>query len=78
MDLSDMRKQFRKGAFEAALVAPAPMESNAWIFIVQRTDGKQEHMTIARSDRQKIYKSLDAVRADVERVGFKDVRWMVA
>lgn len=78
VDLSAMRKLYQDGALMAAVVAPAPMERGAWVFMVVRRDGSEAYMTVARSDRQKIYKSLDAVRADAERVGFEEVRLQVA
>jgi hypothetical protein len=73
VDLSAMRKLYQNGALKAATVAPAPMEQGAWILLVDRTDGSQSYMTIARSDRQKIYKSLESVHADAKRVGFSEV-----
>lgn len=73
VDLSAMRKLYRAGALKAATVAPAPMEQGAWVLMVDRIDGSQAYMTIARSDRQKIYKSLESVHADAQRVGFTEV-----
>ena len=78
VDLSAMRKLFEAGALREAIVSPAPMENGAWVLMVERLDGAHEHMTIARSDRQKIYKSLESVRADAARVGFREVRLQVA
>lgn len=78
VDLSAMRKLFEAGALREAIVVPAPMENGAWVLMVERLDGVHEHMTIARSDRQKIYKSLESVRADAARVGFREVRLQVA
>jgi hypothetical protein len=78
VDLSAMRKMFESGALKGAIVAPAPMENGAWVLMVERIDGAHEHMTVARSSRQKIYKSLESVRADAERVGFREVRLQVA
>lgn len=78
LDLSAMRKLFQDGSLVNAVVAPAPMESGSWVFLVTHADGTTDYMTIARSDRQKIYKSLDAVAADAERVGFAEVRLQVA
>ena len=78
VDLSAMRKLYQDGALENAVVAPAPTETGAWVFSVIHTDGTIDTMTIARSTRQKIYKSLDAVAADAERVGFKEVKLEVS
>jgi len=78
VDLSAMRKLFQDGALEAAVAAPAPMEAGSWVFSVTHIDGTIDYMTIARSTRQKIYKSLDAVAADAERIGFMEVRLQVA
>ncbi|WAH62204.1 plasmid replication protein RepB (plasmid) [Pseudomonas silvicola] len=69
-----MRDLFKDGALKAAIVAPAPMQQNAWVLTVERTDGSHEYMTVARSTRHKIYKSLEAVSADVARVGFSEVK----
>ncbi|WP_036993408.1 hypothetical protein [Metapseudomonas furukawaii] len=78
MDLQAMRRLFEVGALSEAIIAPAPMESGAWVLMVERRDGLLEHMTVARTDRQKIYKSLESVRADAERVGFRKVTLQVA
>ena len=74
VDLSGMRKLYKDGALQAAIAAPAPMERGAWVLTVVRTDGSCEYMTIARSTRHKIYKSLDAVQADAAKVGFEEVK----
>lgn len=73
VDLSEMRKLYQNGALKAATVAPVPMVRGAWVLMVIRTDGSEVYMTIARSDRQKIYKSLESVHADAKRVGFSEV-----
>ena len=78
MDLSGMRKLFKDGLLKEAIVAPAAMEREAWVLTVIRTDGSQEYMTIARTTRHKIYKSLDSVHADAKKVGFMEVRTQVA
>ncbi|AUA86869.1 plasmid replication protein RepB [Pseudomonas aeruginosa] len=78
VDLSAMRKLFEVGALREAIVAPAPMEKGSWLLLVSRSDGTKEHLTLARSTRPKIYKSLEHVRADAERVGFREVRLQVA
>lgn len=78
VDLSAMRKLYQEGALMTAFIAPAPMERGAWVLMVVRNDGSQEYMTVARKDRHKIYKSLESVRADVERVGFNEVKLQVA
>lgn len=77
VDLSAMRKLYQDGALKAATVAPAPMEQGAWVLMVLRTDGTQAYMTVARSERQKIYKSLESVHADAKRVGFTEVTTQV-
>lgn len=78
VDLSAMRNLFEGGALKAAIVAPAPMQTDGWVFMVELANGKQETMTVARSTRQKIYKSFEAVRADAERIGFRDLRVQLA
>jgi hypothetical protein len=78
MDLQAMRKLFETGALKEAVISPAPMEKDSWVLMAIRTDGHAEQMTVARSERAKVYKSLDAVRADAARVGFREVRLQVA
>lgn len=72
VDLSAMRNEFKKGALKTAIVTPAPMQTG-WELIVVRTDGTMDYMTVARSDRRKIYKSLEAVALDAKRVGFEEL-----
>lgn len=73
VDLSAMRKLFQEGGLRSAMVVPVPMQLNAWELIAVCKDGSKEHMTIARSDRRKVYKSLKSVYADAARVGFPQV-----
>jgi hypothetical protein len=77
VDLSAMRKLFQDGGLRSAIVVPVPMQQNAWELIAVCTDGSKEHMTVARSDRRKIYKSLESVHADAKRVGFVEVTTQV-
>lgn len=77
VDLSAMRKLFLSGDLKNAIVAPAPMESG-WVLNVVRADGTQDYMTIARSTKHKVYKSLEAVTADLKRVGIEEVKMLVA
>ncbi|MGU9854451.1 plasmid replication protein RepB [Pseudomonas koreensis] len=76
VDLSAMRKLFKDGGLKSAIVTPAPMQSG-WELIVVHTDGTLDYMTVARSDRRKIYKSLESVHADAKRVGFVEVTTQV-
>lgn len=78
VDLSAMRKLFQKGLLKEAIVAPAPMQAEAWVLTVVRTDGSCEYMSIARQERHKIYSSAGAALADARRVGFSEVRAQVA
>ena len=45
---------------------------------VERTDGKQEFVTVARETRNKIYKSLAAAQVDIARIGFREATLLVA
>lgn len=76
MDLSGMRKLYQGGGLKAAIVAPAPRQ-NGWELSVVRIDGTLDYMTIARSDRRKIYKRLESVHLDAKRVGFDEVTTQV-
>jgi len=77
VDLSGMRKLFKDGGLKTAIVVPAPMESGGWLLHVVRTDGTADYMTVARTDRPKIYKSLESVHLDAKRVGFEEVTTQV-
>lgn len=74
MDLSAMRGKFDQGELRAAVAVPVPMSNDSWLLMVVFTNGTNEFMTVARSDRQKVYKSLEAVQADAERVGFAEMK----
>lgn len=76
VDLSAMRKLFKDGGLKSAIVTPAPMQSG-WELIVVHKDGTLDYMTVARSDRRKVYKSLESVHADAKRVGFVEVTTQV-
>lgn len=78
VDLSAMRKLFKDGLLKEAIVAPAPMQREAWVLTVIRSDGSSEYMTIARTTRHKVYKSLDAAHSDAREVGFMEVKTLVA
>lgn len=74
VDLSAMREKFEQGELRAAVAVPAAMTRDAWLLMVVCTNGSQDFMTVARSDRHKVYKSLEAVHADAERVGFAEMK----
>ncbi|WP_241779044.1 plasmid replication protein RepB [Pseudomonas corrugata] len=76
VNLSGMRKLYKEGSLTAAIVAPALLE-NGWVLIVKKKDGTSDHMTIARSPRHKIYKSLESAHLDAMRVGFSEVTTQV-
>lgn len=77
MNLSEMRMLFEAGALQQAILANAPM-GEGFVMLVRRTDGKEEYMTVAKEERHKVYKSLEAARADAKRIGFKEVLLQVA
>jgi len=78
VDLSGMRELYRKGALKAAFIARAPMEQAGWVLLVDRDDGSKDYMAVARKERYKIYMSLEAVHADLARVGFEKAELLVA
>ncbi|MFA0921418.1 hypothetical protein ALP73_01132 [Pseudomonas coronafaciens pv. garcae] len=78
VDLSGMRKLYSKGSLRGAFIAPAPMKPGGWILLVDHNDGSRDYMAVARTDRYKIYKTLEAAAADAERVGFSEVKLKVA
>ena len=73
-----MRTLFEAGALRKAKIVPVPMEEGAWMLSVERTDGKQEFVTVVRQTRYKIYKSLAAAKVDIARIGFREATLQVA
>ena len=71
-DLSGMRNLYREGHLTAAFITPANVP-HGWLLTCIRKDGSHEQMTIAKSSRIKIYKSLESVHLDAKRVGFATV-----
>lgn len=74
MDLSAMREKFEQGGLRAAVAVPVAMANDAWLLMVVLANGSHDFMTVARSDRQKVYKSLEAVHSDAQRVGFAEMK----
>ena len=68
-DLSGMRNLYKAGRLKAAFITPGDGH-NEWLLTCVRDDGTHEQMTIAKSSRIKIYKSLESVHLDAKRVGF--------
>jgi hypothetical protein len=77
VNLSEMRILYEGGALAHAILAPAPADTG-FILIVKRKDGKEETMSTTKSERHKIYKSLDAASTDAKRIGFNEVTFKVA
>lgn len=78
-NLAQMRKLFASGRLKAARIAPCtPGQPGQWNLVIERADGVQVVMTVDRSPRPKIYKSLEAAAADASRVGFNEVALKVA
>lgn len=74
MDLKTMRGQFERGLLQEAIIAPAPLEADTWLFLVVNRNGRQDCMTIARTSTPKLYKSVDGAVSDAVRVGFRTVQ----
>jgi hypothetical protein len=71
-DLKLMRNLFREGVLASAFVSPADTGAG-WLLTCVRHNGKPEGMTVDKSTRIKIYRTLDAAHRDALRVGFQTV-----
>lgn len=70
MEAKKLRSLFESGVLENASVAPYPLEKDAWMLLVRLINGEEKAVTKVRTDSPKIYKSYEAVIADLRRIGF--------
>lgn len=75
-NLAQMRKLYASGRLKAARITPC--SPGEWQLTIERADGLEVVMTVNRSERPKLYKSLEAAAADASRVGFGEVALKVA
>jgi hypothetical protein len=61
---------FDTGSLANAQVQPYPMVKDSWMLAIKLRNGEQRTVTRVRTDRAKIYKSINAVLADVRKIGF--------
>ncbi len=73
MEIKFLRKLFQEGLLVTAKVYPAPMESDCWILVFDKSNGGQEQITKARDNKTKIYKRLHGAIEDARDIGFKKV-----
>lgn len=70
MEAKTLKILFDTGSLANAQVQPYPMEKDAWMLAVRLRNGEEQTVTRVRTKRAKIYKSIDAVLADVRKIGF--------
>jgi hypothetical protein len=67
-----MRNLYREGVVVSAFASPADT-GKGWVLTCVRPNGTHERMSLNKSTKTKIYKSLDAVHLDAKRIGFDTV-----
>ncbi|AVR70947.1 MULTISPECIES: hypothetical protein [Pseudomonas aeruginosa group] len=79
-DISEMRILFERGSVKEAVVVPAPESfGSGWVLGAVYFNGDLELVSHARNhEKLKIYKTLEAVHADMQRVGFPEARLKLA
>lgn len=73
MEIKVLKTLFENGALNSAVVAPAPMEPDKWVILIETRHGLHEHLTTAHSKDEKLFKRLPAALEDVRRIGFQQV-----
>ena len=74
VDLASVRKLAQRGAIKGATVVADPEEEGGYLVLVVDKNGVERPWTIARSERPKSYKSLEAIWSDAERAGLNEVK----
>lgn len=73
MEIKVLKTLFDNGALSSAVVAPAPMEPDKWVILIETQHGSNEQLTTANSKHDKLFKRLPAALEDVRRIGFQQV-----
>lgn len=74
MNISMLSKLFHEGVLRSAKVVQAPLlPTGHWMLIINKASGEQVVMTKARSQEEKIFKSINAALSDAETIGFNEV-----
>lgn len=74
MEIRLLRQLFQEGMLLSATIVPAPMESDRWLLVFDKSSGGQERISKARSNIDKVYKRINGAIADAEDIGFQEVK----
>ena len=72
MDLEKARVYFEAGSLAGAEIQPAQMGAG-WVVELRQGSGERHLLSVARTTRHKVYKTLEAAAADARRLGFRSV-----
>jgi len=73
VEIKVLKELFREGLLRCAKIVPAPMESDRWLLVFEKSNGGYERITKARTDNEKIYKRINGAIADAQEIGFRKV-----
>lgn len=73
VEIRVLKHLFEEGLLRTAIVVPAPMENDRWLLMFEKSNGGQEKITKARTDKQKVYKRLYGALSDAQEIGFKKI-----
>lgn len=73
VEIRMLKHLFDEGFLRSAIVVPAPMESDRWHLVFEKSNGGYEKITKSRTDVEKNYKRLNGALADAQEIGFKKV-----
>ena len=71
MEIKVLKQLFVNGALNSANVIPAPMESGKWLVVIETKHGLYEHMTMANSKKEKLFRSIPAALENLRSIGFQ-------
>lgn len=75
MELNQLKIAFDSGALKSAVITLAAMENGYSVLFIS-IKNKVINMTKQRSDKDepRVFKSIDAAVANIEKVGFKEIK----
>lgn len=73
MDKKMLKRLFADGFLLSATVEPLPMEEGRFRLVLKKHQGGEEEVTLARTEKVKIYQSFAAAVRDAHDIGFKKV-----
>lgn len=73
MDKKMLKRLFVDGFLLSATVEPLPMQESRFRLVLKKHQGGEEELTLARSEKVKMYQTFSAAVRDARDIGFKKV-----